>query len=95
LAKRRSTIITAILLLSIVSLIIIIYRTTGQGNGVVDRLPVMSRIAAVFRRFPFAVAASVIGTTAGLMLVGNQESPSTWKKLLATALLALPLLISS
>jgi len=84
-----------VLLLSLVLLLISISRNTRQSHGDVDRLSMMSRISAVFLRFPFVVAASVLGTTAGFMLIGNPDTPSTWKKLLATALLTLPLLISS
>lgn len=85
-----------IILLTILLLLIVIIlpRTTGQGNGD-SGSPVISRLSTTFLRFPFAVAASAIGTASGVMLFGNTGSPTVWKKLLASALLLLPLLVLS
>lgn len=86
-----------IILLSIVLLLIftLLSRSNGQEYGDSDRLSMTFRLSTTIRRFPFAVAASIFGTTAGIVLVGKADFSASWASLLGTSLLALPLLVSA
>ncbi|MSM40665.1 MAG: DUF4153 domain-containing protein [Geobacter sp.] len=87
----------SITLLSIVLLLIftLLSRSNLQGRGDSDRLSMVFRLSTTIRRFPFAVVASVFGTTAGVVLAGKTDNSASWKSMLGTALLALPLLVAA
>ena len=89
--------LVTIFLLSILLLLIvtILSRSSWPGHGDGDRLLMGSRLFTTIRRFPFAVAASVFGTAAAVVLTCKTSFSASWTSLLVTALLALPLLVSS
>lgn len=84
-----------ILLLGMMLLLTLLFRGNWQGPGDGDRLSITFRLSSTVRRFPFAVAATLFITSAGIVLTGKTDSPAIWTSLLGPSLLVLPLLVSA